>query len=111
MWAVYDKDALATTVMIFLLTGTLPSSMQSYRGMRIDEPVPADGVIAQPTAFARFPAEIASFPRSFLAKTYTNIVRWTDLPAGGHFGAFEQPKLFCYDLLAYVREMTTHHFQ
>ena len=110
LWSVYDKDALSTTVMIFLLTGSLPSSMNSYRGLRIDEQRPADSIIDVPTAFLRFPGEIASFPKSFLEKTYTNIVRWTDAPAGGHFAAFEQPELFCADLLAFCRDVTDGTF-
>lgn len=110
LWSVYDKDELATTIMIYLLTGSLPSSMASYRGIVLDEQRPDEGQISTPTAFARFPNELASFPRSFLEASFTNIVRWTEMPAGGHFAAMEQPKLFSDDLTAFCRDLKAGPF-
>jgi pimeloyl-ACP methyl ester carboxylesterase len=37
-------------------------------------------------------------------KSY-NVTRWTEMPKGGHFAAFEQPELFANDLLAFAREL------
>jgi pimeloyl-ACP methyl ester carboxylesterase len=30
-------------------------------------------------------------------------VRWTEMPKGGHFAAFEQPQLFVDDVRAFFR--------
>jgi pimeloyl-ACP methyl ester carboxylesterase len=105
LWSVYDKDALATLIMIYLLTGSLPSSMNSYRGLGQDDPRPDEAKIDTPTAFARFPAEVATFPRSFLEASFSNIVRWSEMSAGGHFAALEQPELFSDDLTAFCRQV------
>ena len=32
-----------------------------------------------------------------------NITRWTEMPRGGHFAAFEQPTLFVDDVRAFFR--------
>ncbi|HEY1751525.1 MAG TPA: epoxide hydrolase, partial [Caulobacteraceae bacterium] len=42
-------------------------------------------------------------PRSYAERAY-NIVRWSDLPKGGHFAAMEQPGLFVEDVRAWARE-------
>ena len=59
--------------------------------------------ITVPTAHARFPAEIRPTPRAWAEQMY-NIVRWTKLPKGGHFAAFEQPQPFLDDLRAFCRD-------
>jgi pimeloyl-ACP methyl ester carboxylesterase len=51
---------------------------------------------------AAFPDPVfPSPPRSYAEKTY-NIVHWTDMPAGGHFAALEQPDRFLADLRAFI---------
>lgn len=49
---------------------------------------------------ARFPKEILAPPRTWCEAVY-NITRWTDMPRGGHFAAFEQPELFVEDVRAF----------
>ena len=66
-------------------------------------PAPDWTFVTVPTAHARFPAEIRPTPRLWAAQMY-NIVRWTILPRGGHFAAFEQPALFLADLREFCRE-------
>ena len=58
-----------------------------------------------PTTFANFPGEALyqAPPRSFAERAY-NIVRWTDLPRGGHFAAMEEPDLFVEDVRAWARD-------
>jgi epoxide hydrolase len=43
-------------------------------------------------------------PRRFLEQDF-NLVRYTQMPRGGHFGCFEQPRLFVDDLRAFFREV------
>jgi len=40
------------------------------------------------------------WPKSY-AERHFNLVRWTDMPHGGHFAAMEQPRLFSDDVLAF----------
>ena len=39
------------------------------------------------------------------AKTEHNIRRWTQMPRGGHFAAFEQPELLVADVRAFYRDL------
>ena len=55
------------------------------------------GRVEVPTGVARFPKEILKAPRSWCEAGY-NITHWTEMPRGGHFGAFEQPELFIDDV-------------
>ena len=55
-----------------------------------------------PCAIARFPLEEPFPPRSWIERAY-RVVRWTDMPRGGHFAAMEQPALFVDDVRAFFR--------
>ena len=65
-----------------------------------------DPRVEKPTGVARFPGERAFWPRSYAERAY-NLVRWSDLPAGGHFAAMEQPGLFVDELRAFRRQLAT----
>jgi microsomal epoxide hydrolase len=104
LWSVYTRDEILDNIMVYLVTETFGTASWIYRGV-YDEPVPAHARIDKPTGIAHFPGEGIFLPRSQVEKSYRNIVRWTDLPAGGHFAAFEQPQLFADELRAYVRQL------
>ena len=55
-----------------------------------------------PTAVAAFPKEILRVAPEWAARRY-NIVRWTDMPRGGHFAGLEQPELLVDDIRAAAR--------
>lgn len=42
-------------------------------------------------------------PSRALAERRLNIVRWTEMPRGGHFAAMEQPELLAKDLREFFR--------
>ena len=104
---VHSKDTLLTNVMIYVMTESFTTSAWYYRGF-IEE---SGFVLAQgercetPTAVANFPGEALYIPppRSLAERAY-NIVRWTDMPRGGHFAALEEPDLFVEDVRAWARE-------
>jgi pimeloyl-ACP methyl ester carboxylesterase len=106
----FTKDQILTNVMWYLVTETAGTSAWIYRGV-IDEPggsSPLAGPprrIEVPTGFAAFPKEpFGQPPRSALARAY-NIVHYTKMPRGGHFGCFEQPQLFVADLREFFRPL------
>jgi pimeloyl-ACP methyl ester carboxylesterase len=101
----FSKDHLLENIMLYWVTGTINSAMRLYyesigpgRGMAGNRPR-----VEVPTAHARFPAEIRPTPRAWAEQMY-NIVRWTVMPKGGHFAAFEQPGPFVHDLRAFCRD-------
>jgi pimeloyl-ACP methyl ester carboxylesterase len=104
--SVFTKDQLLTNVMIYLVTDTIATSVWLYRGF-LDQPLPP-GPLTTPFGFAAFPAEMTALnpPQSLLSKTY-NLVRYTKMPHGGHFAAFEQPQLFVNELRAFFRMFRT----
>jgi len=105
LWSVYTRDEILDNIMVYLANNTFGTAAWIYRGV-YDEPVPPGARVTRPVAFADFPGEGARFPQSWVEKSY-NIVRWTEMPSGGHFAAMEQPEIFCRDLLAYARELDT----
>jgi microsomal epoxide hydrolase len=101
LWSVYTRDEIITNIMIYLVTETFGTAAWLYNGI-YKEPIPPQAKVHKPVGIAKFPREIAFLPRSLVEKSY-NVARWTEMPKGGHFAAFEQPELFAHDLLAFVR--------
>lgn len=102
---VFTKDELLTNITLYWVTQTAASSARIYYESRHAAPNPNAGRrIGVPTACADFPKEIIWSPRQWLEGRY-NIVRWTEMPKGGHFAAFEQPQLLVDDVRAFFREL------
>ena len=100
----WSKDHLLENIMLYWVTGTINSAMRFYYECIGPSAAPQDEwrYVTVPTAHARFPAEIRPTPRLWAEQMY-NVVRWTKLPRGGHFAAFEQPELFVNDLREFCR--------
>lgn len=92
---VFSRDELLDNVMLYWLTGSGASSArlywESFGAFGKREPV------SLPTGVADFPKEILRSPRPWCEPQY-NITRWTTMPRGGHFAAFEQPELLIEDV-------------
>jgi epoxide hydrolase len=99
--SVFTKDELLTNITLYWVTQTAASSARIYYEQRHAAPAPARR-IQTPTACADFPKEVIWSPRKWLEPRF-NITRWTELPRGGHFAAFEQPQLFVDDVRAFFR--------
>ncbi|MCB0949001.1 MAG: alpha/beta fold hydrolase [Mycobacterium sp.] len=98
---VLSKDELLDNVMLYWTAGTGASSArlywESFGSFAGGEPV------TLPTGVASFPKEILRPPRHWCENNY-NITRWTDMPRGGHFAAFEQPELFVEDVAGFFAD-------
>jgi pimeloyl-ACP methyl ester carboxylesterase len=101
----FTKDELLTNITIYWVTGAIGSSFWPYYARRHGgSPIPGDARIEVPTAYARFPGEILHPPRAWAERAY-NIQRWTDMPAGGHFAALEEPAALAADIRAFFRDL------
>ena len=104
---VFSLDQMITNAMIYIMTGSFTTGAWYYRALIEGGGVPLkEGErLATPTAFANFPGEAlySAPPKSYADRAY-NIVRWTDLPRGGHFAAMEEPDLFVDDVRAWARD-------
>ena len=101
----FSKDELLTNVMIYWITGAIGSSFWPYYArLHNPWPIPTGARIEVPTAYAAFPREIVRPPRSIAETTYA-IHRWTEMPAGGHFAALEEPEKLAEDIRAFFRPL------
>ena len=96
----FTKDELLTNITLYWATETGTSSTRIYYENRVATGNPAKVMV--PTACALFPKEITVPPRKWVEARY-NLVRWTEMPRGGHFAALEQPELLVDDVRAFFR--------
>ena len=96
----FTKDELLTNITLYWVTQTATSSARIYYESRVAPANPAR--VTVPTACALFPKEITVPPRKWVEARY-NLVRWTEMPRGGHFAALEQPDLLVTDVREFFR--------
>ena len=98
-----STDRLIDNLMMYWLTRTATSAARLYcESARAGTGAlsPWQGRVDVPTGYAVYPCEILQTPRVWADKHY-NLVHYTHQDRGGHFAAFEQPRLFAADLNAY----------
>jgi pimeloyl-ACP methyl ester carboxylesterase len=61
--------------------------------------------VSIPVAVSVFPDELYPAPRSWAEKAYPNLIHYNKLPTGGHFAAWEQPRLFSEEVRAGFRSL------
>ncbi|MEP6833387.1 MAG: epoxide hydrolase family protein [Gemmatimonas sp.] len=107
IYSVFTKDELLTNIMLYWMTETIASSMQVYFGETIASSFKRDDFVGVPVGLALFPKDIAGIPPRQLAERFMNVHRWTEMPHGGHFAAWEVPELFVNDVREFFREWRT----
>jgi pimeloyl-ACP methyl ester carboxylesterase len=61
--------------------------------------------VTVPVAVSVFPDELYPVPRSWAEKAYPKLIHYNVLDKGGHFAAWEQPKLFSEEVRAGFRSL------
>jgi microsomal epoxide hydrolase len=100
----FSMDELLTNVMIYWTTGTIVSSQRFYKEhfQAPELPIYEKASVLVPTGIAAFPYELLTQPRNFLAYKFLNITSYTDMARGGHFAAFEEPRLLADDIYRFA---------
>ena len=104
-------DDVLTTASIYWFTRTAASSARFYQEEYTANRAPGTGptlertYVEVPTAVAVFPGEIVPPVRRWAQERY-HIVRWTELPAGGHFSALERPDLMLSALRGFAAALS-----
>ena len=106
---VYTKDELLTNVMLYWVTGSITSASRLYYENRHAPQRPTE-LITVPTGCAGFVERYDQRTRTGAearqaAEQRYNIVRWTDMPRGGHFPALEAPDLWLDDVRAFFADV------
>ena len=63
--------------------------------------------VSIPVAVSVFPDELYPAPRSWSERAYPKLIHYNRLDKGGHFAAWEQPKLFSEEVRAGFRSLRT----
>ena len=61
--------------------------------------------VSIPVAVSVFPDELYPAPRSWAEQAYPKLIHYNRLPKGGHFAAWEQPKLFSEEVRVGFRSL------
>jgi pimeloyl-ACP methyl ester carboxylesterase len=103
--ASFSKDELLTNITIYWATQTIQSSIYGYLAETRNPSLGPDDFVSCPVGLALFPRELAGIPPRSLAERTLNVVRWTEMTSGGHFGAWERPAEYAADLKSFVTSL------
>nr|CAD7434549.1 unnamed protein product [Timema monikensis] len=102
----FSLTNLLDNIMIYWVTGSITTSVRLYSESfsKAQFALGLDSIPTKvPTACAMFPFELAYQPESFLKDKYHNLVQFHNMPRGGHFAAFEEPRLLADDIWSAVK--------
>lgn len=98
---VFSTDEMLDNIMMYWLSNSATSSARLYWESF------AAGFAARtldiPTGCSIFPKDIYVAPRSWAQHCMKQLIYWNEVGCGGHFAAFEQPRLFVEELRACFR--------
>jgi pimeloyl-ACP methyl ester carboxylesterase len=97
------RDHILDNITVYWLTGTGASAARSYweggqATARAAGQAPPE--VKLPVGFTTFPGEIFAAPRSWVEKSYPNLIYFNKAGRGGHFAAWEEPELFTTEIRA-----------
>ena len=96
------RDAILDNITLYWVTNTGTSAARLYWE---NARTAYKGEISVPAAFTVFPGELWRAPRSWVEKTYSNLIYFNQVDKGGHFAAWEQPELFASEVRAAFRSL------
>ncbi len=93
------RDDVLDNVTLTWLTNTFVSGARLYWEC-FENKISFFGVkgVAIPVAVSVFPDELYPAPRSWAERAYPKLIYYNKVEAGGHFAAWDQPKLFVEEL-------------
>jgi pimeloyl-ACP methyl ester carboxylesterase len=98
------RDDVLDNITVAWLTNTALSGARLYWENKGASFFAVKGVVV-PTAVSVFPDELFPAPRSWAERAYPKLIHYNKLPKGGHFAAWEQPKLFSEEVRAGFRSL------
>ena len=97
------RDDVLDNITLFWLTNTGISSSRLYWENKFPFFEPSG--VSIPVAVSVFPDELYPAPRSWAEQAFPKLIHYNKLDKGGHFAAWEQPKLFSEEVRAGFRPL------
>jgi len=102
------RENIVDNITLYWLTGTGASAARWYweagqAAARVAGKTPP--AVAVPVGFTTFPGEIFAAPRSWVETVYPGLAYFNEVDRGGHFAAWEEPRLFSEEVRAAFRSM------
>jgi pimeloyl-ACP methyl ester carboxylesterase len=97
------RDDVLDNVTLFWLTNTAVSAARLYWENKLAFFAPKG--VKVPVVANAFPDDLFYAPKSWAEQAYPKLLRFTRLPKGGHFAAWEQPKFITEELRAGFRSL------
>jgi pimeloyl-ACP methyl ester carboxylesterase len=97
-------DEMLGNLSLYWFTNCIGASFWPYYA-RLHGPWPIAQRIDVPSAYCQFPREILRPPREAAERQFVNLRRWTQMPKGGHFAAWEQPDALAADVQTFFRDL------
>ena len=97
------RDDVLDNITITWLTNTALSGARLYWENKLTFFGPKN--VSIPVAVSAFPDELYQAPRSWAERAYPKLIHYNKLDKGGHFAAWEQPKLLSEELRAGFRSL------
>jgi len=97
------RDHILDNLTLYWLTGTGASAARWYWELGQAQALAAGQAppeVSLPVGFTTFPGEIFRAPRSWVERSYPNLIYFNEVDKGGHFAAWEEPELFAAELRA-----------
>ena len=92
------RDDVLDDFTLYWLTNTAISAARFYWELHFSLYNAAD--VSVPAAVSVFPGENYQAPRSWTERAYHKLIYFNELDQGGHYAAWEQPKLFSEEVRA-----------
>src|SRR5205823_86344 len=101
------REDILDNITLYWLTNTAVSSARLYWDNRETAKSGFFDVknVKIPVAVSVFPDEIYAAPRSWAERAYPKLIYYNKLDKGGHFAAWEQPKLFSGEIRAAFKSL------
>ncbi|MEZ0470070.1 epoxide hydrolase family protein [Luteimonas salinilitoris] len=101
----FTMDELLTDISLYWFGGQVEASLRIYKENRAQPLVFTPGErVVPPMGMALFPKELPLPPRAWVERVF-DVRRWTPMPRGGHFAAWEQPALLAEEMRAFFRPL------
>jgi epoxide hydrolase len=99
------RDQMLDNITLYWLTDTAASSARIYAEHAGLNKAKNAGLVDLPVGVSIFPREIFPAPRDWAEQLFPKLLYWNEPARGGHFAAFEEPKIFVHEMRAFAREV------